>query len=81
MTGTLQQTFAPAAIAALMAVALVAAGFLGDPYSKKSPLPSIGDRPCLAGSPKLSGYQVLSQSRIQQRHITCYNHPRIEAST
>ncbi len=28
---------------------------------------------------KLSSYQVLGQSRIQQRHITRYNHPRIEA--
>jgi hypothetical protein len=55
------------------------AEILGDPYSKKSPLPSIGDFPCLADSPKLSSYQVLGQSRIQQRHTTCYNHPRIEA--
>jgi hypothetical protein len=55
------------------------AEILGDPYSKKSPLPSIGNFPCLANSPKLSSYQVLGQSRIQQRHITCYNHPRIEA--
>jgi hypothetical protein len=28
------------------------AEILGDPYSKKSPLPSIGDFPCLADSPK-----------------------------
>jgi hypothetical protein len=55
------------------------AEILGDPYSKKSPLPSIGDSYHLANSPKLSSYQVLGQSRIQQRHITCYNHPRIEA--
>ncbi len=55
------------------------AEILGDPYSKKSPLPSIGNFPCLANSPKLSSYQVLGQSRIQQSHITCYNHPRIEA--
>jgi hypothetical protein len=55
------------------------AEILGDPYSKKSPLPSIGNIPHLANSPKLSSYQVLGQSRIQQRHITYYNHPRIEA--
>jgi hypothetical protein len=55
------------------------ADILGDPYSKKSPLPSIGYFPHLADSPKLSSYQVLGQSRIQQRHTTCYNHPRIEA--
>ncbi len=55
------------------------AEILGDLYSKKSPLPSIGSFPCLADSPKLSSYQVLGQPRIQQRHITCYNHPRIEA--
>jgi hypothetical protein len=49
---------------------------LGDPYSKISPLSRIGDFPCLANSPKLSSYQVLGQSRIQQKHTTCYNHPR-----
>ncbi len=51
----------------------------GDPYTKKFPLPSIGDFPHLANSPKLSSYRVLGQSRIQQRHTTHYNHPRIEA--
>ncbi len=56
------------------------AEILGDPYSKKSPLPSIGNFPCLADPPKLSSsYQVLGQSRIQQRYITRYDHPRIEA--
>jgi hypothetical protein len=55
------------------------AEILGDPNSKKSLLPSIGDFPCLADSPKLFSYQVLGQSRIQQRHITCYNSPRIDA--
>ncbi len=55
------------------------AEILGDPYSKKSTVPSIGDFPRLANSPKLSSYQVLGQSRIQQRHITGCNHPRIEA--
>jgi hypothetical protein len=55
------------------------AEILGDPYSKKSPLPSIGNFPRLANSPKLLSYQALGQSRIQQRHTTRYNHPRIEA--
>ncbi len=55
------------------------AEILGDPYYKKSVLPSIGNFPHLANSPKLSSYQVLSQSRIQQRHATCYNQPRIDA--
>jgi hypothetical protein len=55
------------------------AEILGDPYSKRSPLPSIGNFPHLADSPKLSSYRVLGQSRVQQRHITRYNHPRIEA--
>jgi hypothetical protein len=54
------------------------AEILGDPYFKKSPLPSIGNFPCLANSPKLSSYRVLGQSRIQQRHTPHYNHPRIE---
>jgi hypothetical protein len=35
------------------------AEILGDPYSKKSPLPGIGNFPCLANSPKLTCYQVL----------------------
>ncbi len=34
------------------------AEILGDLYSKKSPLPSIGNFLCLADSPKLSSYQV-----------------------
>ena len=41
------------------------AKILGDPYSKKSPLPSIGR---LAVSPKLTSYGVLGQPRIQHRH-------------
>jgi hypothetical protein len=58
---------------------IIYAETLGNSYSKKSPLPSIADFPCLADSPKLSSYQVLGQSRIQQSHITRYNHQRIEA--
>jgi hypothetical protein len=54
------------------------AEILGDPYSKNCPLPSIGNYPCLADSPKLSSYRVPGQSQIQQRHTTCYNHPRID---
>jgi hypothetical protein len=56
-----------------------AAEILGDPYSKKSPLPSMGTSPCLAISPTDTSYQLLSQSRIQQRNTTRYNHPRIHA--
>ena len=52
------------------------AEILGDPYSKKSPLPSIGR---LAVSPNTSSYRVLGQPRIIQRHITRSNHPRIHA--
>jgi hypothetical protein len=50
------------------------AEILGDLYSKISLLPRIGDFPHLADSPKFFGYQVLGQSRIQQKHTTCYNH-------
>jgi hypothetical protein len=46
------------------------AEILGDPYSKKSPLPSIGTSPRLAASPKDTSYRVLCQSRIHHRHIT-----------
>jgi hypothetical protein len=63
----------------LVGLNMVTAEILWDPYSKKYPLPSIGDFPHLADSPKLSSYQVLGQSSIQQRHITHYNHPRIDA--
>ncbi len=55
------------------------AEILGGPYSKKSPLPSMGTSPHLAISPTDISYQVLGQSRIQQKHTTCYNHPRIHA--
>ncbi len=44
-----------------------------------SPLPSMGTSPCLAISPTDTSYQVLGQSRIQQRNTTRYNHPRIHA--
>jgi hypothetical protein len=55
------------------------AEILGDPYSKKSSLPSIGTSPCLAASPKDTNYQVLGQSRIHHRHTTHNNHTRILA--
>jgi len=55
------------------------AEILGDPYSKKSPLPSIGTSPRLAASPKDTSYRVLGQSRIHHRHITRNNHTRILA--
>ncbi len=55
------------------------AEILGDPYSKKSPLPSMGLPPSLAISPTDTSYRLLGQSRIQQRNTTRYNHPRIHA--
>ncbi len=86
------------------------AEILGDPYSKKSPLPSmdynlhcpthvppsghypvmchlmhVSPLPSMGTSPRLAipltdtSYQVLGQSRIQQRNATRYNHPRIHA--
>jgi hypothetical protein len=50
---------------------------LGDPYSKKSPLPSVGTSPRLSVSPKDTSYQILGQARIQQRHTTHHNHPPV----
>jgi hypothetical protein len=44
------------------------AEILGDPYSKKSPLPSIDTSPRLAISPKDTSYPILGQSRIH--HFT-----------
>ncbi len=55
------------------------AEILGDPYSKKSPLPSIGTSPRLATSPKDTSYRVLGQSRIHHRHNIRNNHTRILA--
>jgi hypothetical protein len=52
-----------------------AAEILGDPYSRKSPLPNVGTSSCLAISPKDTSYQILDQSKIQQRHITRHNNP------
>ena len=52
------------------------AEILRNPYSTKSPLPSVDH---LAVAPKLTNYWVFGQSRIQRRHITCSNHPRIHA--
>ncbi len=49
------------------------AEILGDPYSKKSPLPSVGTSPRLAISPTDTSYQLLGQAKIQQRHTTCHN--------
>jgi hypothetical protein len=50
------------------------AEILGDPYSKKSPLPSVGTSHHLAISPTDTSYQILGQARIQQRHTTHHNH-------
>ena len=49
------------------------AEILGDPYSKKSPLLSIGTSPCLAISPTDTSYQLLGQARNTTRH----NHPQV----
>jgi hypothetical protein len=45
-------------------VVVPVAEILGDPYSKKSLLPSIGNFPHLADFPKLSSYQVLGPLAI-----------------
>ena len=55
------------------------AEILGDPYSKKSPLPSIDTSPRLAVSPKDPSYRLLGQSRIHHRHNIRNNHTRILA--
>ena len=47
------------------------AEILGDPYSKKSPLQSIGNSPCLAISPKDTSYRDLaSQEKIRDTLLT-----------
>ena len=58
------------------------AEILGDPYSKKSPLPSIaviGTFPSLAVSPKDPSYRLLGQSRIHHQHNIHNNPTRILA--
>ena len=60
----------------------VTAEILGDPYAKKSPLPSIapiGPPSRLAISPKDTSYRVLGQSRIHHKHNIHNNHTRILA--
>ncbi len=49
------------------------AEILGDPYSKKSPLPSVGTSPRLAISPTDTSYRLLGQARNTTRH----NHPPV----
>ena len=44
------------------------AEILGDPYSKKSPLPSIDTSHSLAVSPKEPSYRLLGHSRIRNNH-------------
>ena len=70
---------APEASPLSLSGAMDLAEILGDPYSKKSPLPSIGTSPRLATSPKDISYRVLGQSRIHHKHTTRNNHPRILA--
>ncbi len=48
----------------------------GDPYSKKSPLPSIGNS-SLSVTPSIPSYQVLGRPRLLQQHTTHNNHHRI----
>jgi hypothetical protein len=43
------------------------ANVLGDPYSKKSPLPRIGTIPHLPVSPSIPSHQILGQSQIFNR--------------
>jgi hypothetical protein len=52
------------------------AEILGDPYSKKSPLPSIGDSH-LSITPRISGYQFFGLPRLLQQHTTHNNHYRM----
>ena len=57
------------------------AEILGDPYSKKAPLPSVKPTtsPRLAFSPKDPSYRLLGQSKPQHRHNIHNNHTRILA--
>ncbi len=43
------------------------AEILGDPYSKKSPLPRIGNTPCLSVTPSLPGHRILGKAQILNR--------------
>jgi hypothetical protein len=52
------------------------AEILGDPYSKKSPLPSIDDS-CLSVTSRIPDYQLLGLPRLLQQHTTYNNHYRI----
>jgi hypothetical protein len=60
-------------------VRLSDAEILEDPYSKKSPLPSIGNFPCLADSPKLSStWPVKNTTETYHLLQSCKNRSTIE---
>jgi hypothetical protein len=52
------------------------AEILGDPYSKKSPLPRIVNTPCLSVTPSLPDHQILGKAQILNRISTPHNYPR-----
>ncbi len=52
------------------------AEILGDPYSKKSPLPSIGNS-YLSVTPSIPDYRLLGLPQLLQQHTTYNNHYRI----
>jgi hypothetical protein len=52
------------------------AEILGDPYSKKSPLPRIGDSHLFV-TPRIPDYQLLGLPGLLQQHTTYNNHYRI----
>jgi hypothetical protein len=50
----------------------MAAEIVGDLYSKKSPLPRIGDFPCLANSPMLSSYEFSQPPESYKKTCTSF---------
>jgi hypothetical protein len=54
----------------------VVAEILGDPYSKKSPLPRIGNIPHLSVTPSLPDHRILGKAQILNRISISHNYPR-----
>ena len=52
------------------------AEILGNPYSKKSPLPRFGNFHRPSVTPSIPSHRILGYSRILNRISTTHNHPR-----
>jgi hypothetical protein len=64
------------AVAVAFAIPVAIAEILVDPYSKKSPLPRIGNFHSSSITPRIPSHRILGNSRILNRISTSHNYPR-----